>query len=202
MASRLGDFMTSDLNSLLIEIRKCRECEANLPLEPRPILAAHQDARILIIGQAPGIRVHESGVPWDDPSGERLRNWMGITAADFYNPKKVAIVPMGFCYPGKGSTGDLPPRKECAQLWHRRLLDKLSKVKFTLVLGRYAQTYRLGDQNKSTLTKTVAAWKNFTPSCLPLPHPSPLNNRWLKKNAWFEKDVIPYLKRRTRRVLS
>jgi uracil-DNA glycosylase len=194
--------MTSNLNSLLVEIRKCRECEAHLPLGPRPILAAHQNARILIIGQAPGIRVHESGVPWDDPSGERLREWMGISTADFYDAKKVAIVPMGFCYPGKGKTGDLPPRKECAQLWHDRLLDELKKVKFTLVIGRYAQAYRLGEQNKSTLTKTVAAWQEFTPSCLPLPHPSPLNNRWLKKNAWFEKDVVPYLKRRTKRLLS
>ena len=194
--------MATELASLLIEIRKCRECEAHLPFEPRPILSAHQDARILILGQAPGIRVHESGIPWDDPSGERLRDWMGISPVDFYDSKKVAIVPMGFCYPGKGSTGDLPPRKECARLWHQRLLSELNKVRFTLVIGKYAQAFRLGDQNKKTLTRTVTAWKEFTPSCLPLPHPSPLNNRWLKKNPWFEKDVVPYLRRRVKRVLS
>ena len=194
--------MKSDLVSLLAEIRKCRECEAHLPFQPRPILAAQKEARILIIGQAPGIRVHDTGVPWDDPSGERLREWMGISTADFYNANKVAIVPMGFCYPGKGETGDLPPRKECAELWHERLLDELKKVQFTLVVGRYAQAYQLREQNKPTLTKTVAAWQEFTPACLPLPHPSPLNNRWLKKNPWFEKDVVPHLKRRIKQLIS
>lgn len=194
--------MASDLESLLVEIRQCRECEAHLPFQPRPILAAAEQARILIIGQAPGIRVHESGVPWDDPSGVRLREWMGISSADFYDASKVALVPMGFCYPGKGSTGDLPPRKECAQLWHERILNELGNVNLTLVIGRYAQAYRLGQRNRSTLTKTVAAWREFTPAYLPLPHPSPLNNRWLKKNEWFEEEVVPYLKRRTRRLLK
>jgi len=194
--------MTSGLDSLLIEIRKCRECQAHLPFAPRPIIAANGEARILIMGQAPGVRVHNSGVPWDDPSGERLREWMGISSTDFYDASKVAIVPMGFCYPGKGNTGDLPPRKECSQLWHERLLSELDNVKLTVVVGRYAQAYRLGGLNKSTLTKTVSSWREFTPSCLPLPHPSPLNNRWLKKNAWFETDVVPYLKMRTNRLLS
>ena len=134
--------MNSALDSLLVEIRQCRKCETQLPFEPRPIVAVNEEARILIIGQAPGIRVHNSGVPWDDPSGKRLRQWMGISPIDFYDASKVALVPMGFCYPGKGSTGDVPPRKECSQLWHKRLLPKLNNVKFTLVVGRYAQAYR------------------------------------------------------------
>lgn len=192
----------SSLKLLLQEIRACEECKAELPLGPRPVLAAHNQSRILIIGQAPGIRVHESGVPWNDPSGNRLRQWMGISEADFYDIKKTAIVPMGFCYPGTGKSGDLPPRKECAELWHEQLLAKLKKVEFTLVIGQYAQIYVLEHQRKSSLTKTVQAWKEFTPSVLPLPHPSPRNNRWIKNNPWFEKEVVGYLKRRVKKVLS
>lgn len=189
------------LESLVMDIRACRECEAELPCGPRPILSVHRCSRILIIGQAPGVRVHESGVPWDDASGERLREWMGIARDDFYDASKVALVPMGFCYPGTGKNGDLPPRKECSELWHERLLSHLEAVKLTLVIGRYAQLYRLADKNKSTLTKTVEAWKEFTPAAIPLPHPSPRNNRWLKRNPWFIDTVIPYLKRRTKSLL-
>ena len=191
----------SALKSLLVESRSCRECEAHLPLGPRPVLAVHAKPRFLIIGQAPGRRVHESGVPWDDLSGKRLREWMGITHADFYDASKVAIVPMAFCYPGKGKSGDLPPRPECSQLWHQRLLRQLENVELTMLVGRYAQDCRLGDVNKSTLTDTVRAWSEFTPKCLPLAHPSPLNNRWLKKNPWFEMEVLPYLRRRVKRLL-
>ncbi len=144
-----------NLNSLLSEIRQCRECEEHL--EPRPILEASKTSSVLIIGQAPGVRVHESGVPWDDPSGKRLREWMGISPEVFYDASKIALVPMGFCYPGTGKGGDLPPRKECAQLWHERLLKQLVGVKLTLVIGRYAQEYRLGVQGKATLTETVKA---------------------------------------------
>jgi uracil-DNA glycosylase len=193
--------MTS-LNSLILEIRKCRHCEADLPNGPRPILAASAKSQILIIGQAPGIRVHQSGVPWDDPSGKRLRQWLGIDETNFYDRNKVAIVPMGFCYPGTGSSGDLPPRPECAQLWHDRLLAKLTNVELTLVIGRYAQDYVLGEKAASTLTDTVRQWKDYRPKSVPLPHPSPRNNRWLKNNPWFEKEVIPYLQRRVKRILK
>ncbi len=192
---------SSELNQLLHVIRKCEEC-TDLPLGPRPVLSAHEDAKILILGQAPGLAVHQSGIPWDDPSGERLREWMGIDNTSFYNPKLVAIVPLGFCYPGKGKTGDLPPRKECAQLWHGRLLPMLPKIKLTLLAGQYAQNYQLASSKKKTLTETVRNWRDYTPANLPLPHPSPLNNRWLAKNPWFKVDVLPYLKRRVRRLIG
>ena len=149
-----------------------------------------------------GKRVHESGIAWDDPSGERLREWTGISRDVFYDKTKVAIVPMGFCYPGTGASGDLPPRKECAELWHDRLLSELDKVRFTLLIGKYAQRYRLGNSLKSSLTETVKHWREYTPANLPLPHPSPRNNRWLQQNPWFTEDVIPYLRRRIKRVLS
>ncbi len=194
--------MSDDLQLLLTDIRQCRECEAHLPHGPRPVLAASTESRILIMGQAPGSRVHESGVAWDDPSGERLRDWMGISSEDFYDETKIALVPMGFCYPGTGRSGDLPPRKECAELWHERLLAHLTNVKLTLVIGRYAQDYRLGDKLKSTLTETVENWKDYTPVNLPLPHPSPRNNRWLKNNPWFLQDVVPYLRRRVKKLLK
>ena len=193
--------MSDPLAQLLSEIRSCTECEKHLPCGPRPIVAASETATVLIIGQAPGIRVHKSGVPWDDPSGDRLRDWTGLSKDDFYDESKVALVPMGFCYPGTGDSGDLPPRSECAELWHEQLLSQLTAVRLTLVIGQYAQKYRLGVSRKSSLTKTVEAWKEFTPANLPLPHPSPRNNRWLKKNPWFEADVVPYLRRRIKRLL-
>lgn len=181
----------SGLLQLLNEIRQCRECEADLPFAPRPIVAADPNSRILIMGQAPGRAVHETGVPWDDPSGKRLREWMGISSDDFYDESKVAIVPMGFCFPGTGPSGDLPPRRECSQLWHEKLLGQLGNINLTLVVGQYAQKYKLGAKNKRTLTDTVKAWHEFTPSCLPLPHPSPRNNRWLTNNPWFQKEIVP-----------
>ena len=187
---------------MLIEIRNCQHCAKSLPLEPRPILATGKDAKILIIGHAPGIRVHESGIPWNDASGKRLRSWMGVSEQDFYDPNKVAIVPMGFCYPGTGKSGDMPPRPECAELWHERLLKQLNSVEFTLLLGQYAQKSFLGTERKRNLTETVANWKMYSPAALPMPHPSPRNNRWLKKNDWFETDVVPWLKRRVRKLMS
>ena len=190
------------VEKLMVEIRKCRECESDLPLGPRPILAAGKNSKILIIGQAPGIRVHESGVAWNDPSGNRLRQWMGIESHAFYDPNVVAIVPMGFCYPGTGNSGDLPPRPECAKLWHEQLISLLKNVEFTLVIGTYAQAFCLGDRRRQNLTKTVQAWREFTPDYLPLPHPSPRNNRWLKKNPWFEEDVLPYLKAQVMKILG
>ena len=193
--------MSDELKQLLTQIRSCTECENDLPCGPRPIVAASTMATILIIGQAPGIRVHKSGVPWDDPSGDRLRHWMQVSKEDFYDESKIALVPMGFCYPGTGESGDLPPRSECAELWHEPLLNQLSSVRLTLVIGQYAQKYRLGSTRKASLTNTVQAWREFTPGNLPLPHPSPRNNRWLKKNPWFDAEVVPYLRRRVNCLL-
>ena len=193
--------MSKELNQLLRKIRSCTECEADLPCGPRPIVAASKTARILIIGQAPGIRVHESGTPWDDPSGDRLRDWMEVSKDDFYDESKIALVPMGFCYPGTGKSGDLPPRPECAKLWHEPLLSHLDGVRLTLVIGRYAQKHRLGKACKSSLTKTVQAWREFAPANLPLPHPSPRNNRWLAKNSWFASEVLPYLRQQVKKYL-
>lgn len=200
-SDRMTGKLALPLAELLTEIRACTECEKDLPCGPRPIVAAHQDAPILIVGQAPGQRVHDSGVPWDDPSGERLRDWLGIDSNLFYDESKIALVPMGFCYPGTGKSGDLPPRTECAELWHERLFSELKGVKLTLLLGAYAQKHQLGKRRKPTLTATVKAWKQFTPASLPLPHPSPRNNIWMKKNPWFAEEVLPYLKRRVKRVL-
>ena len=190
------------LAELLIEIRNCRECEAELPCEPRPVLAAGKDARILIIGQAPGKRVHETGIAWDDPSGNRLREWLKIESHQFYDESIVALVPMGFCYPGKGKSGDLPPRTECAALWHERLLAELPNIELTLLVGQYAQKRYLGERCKSNLTQTVQAWEDYWPSLLPLPHPSPRNNIWLSKNPWFEDDVLPSLRSRVSALLG
>ncbi|MDH3591544.1 MAG: uracil-DNA glycosylase family protein [Planctomycetota bacterium] len=188
------------LRRLLREIRACDACAAHLPLGARPVLRANPSARILIIGQAPGRRVHESGVAWDDPSGDRLRDWMGISRPQFDAPE-IGLVPMGFCYPGTGKTGDLPPRPECKDLWHERLIAMMPAVRLTLLLSRYAHAYVLGDRAKRNLTETVRAWRDYKPRVIPLPHPSPRNNRWLAKNPWFPDDVLPYLRRRVRAVL-
>ncbi len=192
----------SGLPVLLTEIRQCRECEASLPHGPRPILQAATGARILIIGQAPGRRVHESGVPWDDASGERLREWMGIERDDFYDGRLVALVPMGFCYPGTGTSGDLPPREECAPLWHDRLLAHLASVRLTLLIGQYAQKHRLPSKNRQSLTETVKDWQAHAPGTFPLPHPSPRNNRWLKRNPWFVEQLLPELRGQVSAVLA
>ena len=189
------------LERLLEEIRGCTICAADLPHGPRPVVQVHRDARVLIVGQAPGRKVHESGVPFDDPSGDRLRSWMGVTRETFYDPKLVAIVPMGFCYPGTGKSGDLPPRPECAPAWRGRLLGHLRQVELTLVIGMYAQAYHL-DGAGASLTETVAAWRESWPGTVPLPHPSPRNNRWLRRNPWFEAELIPRLKRRVAEALS
>lgn len=173
-------------------------CSAALPHGPRPVVSFGKGARVAIIGQAPGSRVHASGVPWDDPSGETLREWMGVDGETFYDPELVAIVPMGFCYPGTGKSGDLPPRPECAPLWHERILEHLD-VQLTL-LGRYAQGRYLGERQGKNLTETVKQWRSYETSMLPLPHPSPRNRRWLARNPWFAKEVLPVLRRRLRRA--
>lgn len=192
---------TTELDELLREVRACRLCETALPHGIRPVLQVGAGARILIAGQAPGRRVHETGVPFDDPSGDRLRDWMGVTRDVFYDAEKIAILPMGFCYPGTGRSGDLPPRPECAPAWRTALLEHLSGVELTLVIGQYAMAWHLAGPRRA-LTDVVRDWKDHRPDRLPLPHPSPRNNVWLKKNPWFEAEVLPYLRRRVRRLLA
>ncbi len=190
-----------NLVSLLRDVRACRLCEEHLDHGVRPVRQAHSKARILIAGQAPGRRVHELGVPFDDPSGDRLREWLGVSRDAFYDATKIAILPMGFCYPGTGKSGDLPPRPECADAWREALLERLTEVKLTIVIGQYAIGWHLR-QPKKSLTDTVLAWKDHRPARIPLPHPSPRNNIWLKKNPWFATQVLPYLKRRIGKLLS
>ncbi len=186
--------------ALLESVRKCRLCEEFLPLGPRPVLQIHPQARILIAGQAPGRRVHESGIPFDDASGDRLREWMGVSRQTFYDETQIAILPMGFCYPGTGKSGDLPPRPECEKAWRRPLLDALQDLKLTLVIGQYAQKWHL-PQTRKNLTETVRAWEDYGDGTIPLPHPSPRNNIWLKKNPWFGESVLPRLKIAVREAL-
>lgn len=178
----------------------CTVCAAHLPHGPRPVVQIDPAARILIAGQAPGRRVHESGVPFDDPSGDRLRDWLGVDRGTFYDAARIAILPMGFCWPGTGSSGDLPPRPECAPLWRARLLEQLPAVDLTLVIGRWAQDWHLPDA-PATVTATVAGWRDHWPRVLPLPHPSPRNNRWLRRNPWFAEEVLPALRRRVDELL-
>jgi len=192
---------TLEFQNLQDDVRACRLCIDDLPFGPRPVLQVHPAARILIAGQAPGSRVHETGVPFDDPSGERLREWMGIDREIFYDPERVAILPMGFCYPGRGKSGDLPPLKRCADTWRKPLLELLEGIQLTLVIGQYAMNWHLDDPKKN-LTETVRAWRDYGEHILPLPHPSPRNNIWLKKNAWFGDDVLPELKRRVNIALK
>ena len=185
-----------DLEGLLAAARSCRVCEAQLPLGPRPVLQAGASARILVVGQAPGVRVHASGIPWDDPSGDRLRAWTGLSKSRFYDESRVAIVPMGFCYPGRGRGGDLPPRRECAALWLDQLLARLPHIELTLLVGLHAQRHFLGRRRKASLTETVKAWREFAPEYLPLPHPSARNTPWFQRNPWFEQDLLPVLHQR------
>ncbi len=194
-----------NLQSLLTDIRACRHCRdapggAALPHAPRPVIQASAAARLCIAGQAPGTRVHETGLPFNDPSGDRLRGWMGIDREAFYDPARLAIVPMGFCFPGQDARGaDLPPRAECRSLWHDRVFAALPNLSLILVIGIYAQAYHLGDRRHGSLTETVRAWRQILdqpscPRCLPLPHPSWRNNAWLKRNPWFEADLLPVLR--------
>ncbi len=190
----------ASLQQLLTEVRACALCE-DLPFGPRPVVQMHPNARILIAGQAPGRRVHESGVPFDDPSGDRLRDWMGVTREVFYDPKQVAILPMGFCYPGTGSSGDLPPRPECAPAWRDALMAHLKHLSTTLVLGQYAQVHHYGKAAKS-VTELVSSWRDHESQTIPLPHPSPRNNRWLARNPWFEAELLPELRKRVKTALA
>ena len=193
--------MSQQFSQLLQSVRECRLCEKSLPLGPRPVLQIDPRATILIAGQAPGRRVHESGIPFDDPSGVRLREWLGVSRETFYDPGKVAILPMGFCYPGSGKSGDLPPRPECAEAWRQLLLSSLRHVELTLVIGQFAQRWHLARVQKN-LTETVRAWRDYGPGIVPLPHPSPRNNIWLKRNPWFSESLLPNLKIMTQEALK
>ncbi len=191
------------LDALLDEVRQCRVCAADLPLGPRPVLRASTSARLLIIGQAPGTKVHESGVPWNDPSGDRLRVWMAVDRDVFYDEARVAIIPMGLCYPGREENGgDKPPRPECAPLWHARLLAELPALELTLLVGAYAQRHYLRQRAGQTVTATVAAWRDCLPRYFPLPHPSWRTRAWARRNPWFETEVVPELRRRVEGLVA
>jgi uracil-DNA glycosylase len=205
-AGKTGEIPLVDL---LAQVRACRHCQDTLPLGPRPVLRAGSGARVLIIGQAPGTRVHASGIPWDDPSGDRLRHWLQLDSDRFYDESRIAIIPMGFCYPGRGKSGDLPPPPECAPLWHGRLLKALPDIRLVLLVGAYAQQYYLPQTpaaalatRTETLTRRVQRWRDFGPGYFPLPHPSPRNTLWLRRNPWFEEDVVPVLRTRLHRILE
>lgn len=189
------------MNDLLHDIRQCTICKEHLPLGPRPVATAHPESKIVIIGQAPGTKVHASGIPWDDASGKQLRKWLNVTEAQFYDTKNFAIVPMGFCYPGKGKSGDLPPRPECAPQWHEQLFSKMPNVKLVILIGMYAQSYYLKGKSKRTLTETVANYEEYLPKYFSLPHPSPRNRFWLTKNPWFETEVVLELQRKVKNLL-
>ncbi|MDE2397853.1 MAG: uracil-DNA glycosylase family protein [Burkholderiales bacterium] len=197
-----GATATATLETLLAQARSCRHCAGLLAHAPRPVLQAGRGARILVAGQAPGRKVHASGIPFDDASGVRLRVWMGIEPAVFYDPERIAILPLGFCYPGRGRSGDLPPRPECAPLWRAPLIAALPAIELTLAIGRSALDWHWPAARRRTLTESVRAWREAGPALLPLPHPSPRNNLWLARNPWFEAELLPVLRERVRTALG
>lgn len=190
------------MDALLAEVRACRACAVHLPLGPRPVVQAGASARLLLVGQAPSLTVHKTGVPWDDKSGEQLRRWLGVDRAVFYDPARIALMPMGYCYPGRGTSGDLPPRRECATLWHGKLLAQMPHIELTLLIGQYAQRHFLGKTARANMTDTVEAFADYAPRFIPLPHPSPRNTGWFKHHPWFESDVLPALRERVRMALG
>ncbi len=190
------------MEELLCDISQCTICKEHLPLGPRPVVTANLNSKIIGIGQAPGTKVHASGIPWDDQSGKKLRDWLGVTNEEFYNTEYFAIVPMGFCYPGKGKTGDLPPRPECAPQWHSLLLEEMPNIELFILIGAYAQKYYLKDKAKRTLTETVGDYQNYIPKFFPIPHPSPTNRFWRAKNPWFEELVVPKLKESVIKIIN
>ncbi|MFK2819011.1 uracil-DNA glycosylase family protein [Flavobacteriaceae sp. LMIT009] len=190
------------MQDLLNDIRQCTICSKYLELGPRPIVSAHSNSRIVIVGQAPGTKVHNSGIPWDDTSGKQLRKWLNVADQQFYNEELFAIVPMGFCYPGKGKNGDLPPRPECAPQWHEQLLNLMPNVELIILIGKYAQDFYLEKEAKKTLTETVANYKDYLPKYFVLPHPSPRNRFWLTKNPWFDEEVVPDLKKQVQKIIQ
>ena len=187
--------------ALMNAIKQCGVC-VDLPHGIRPVVQFSSDSSILLVGQAPGRRVHDTGIPFNDPSGDRLRTWLGVDRDTFYDEKKFAIVPMGFCYPGTGTSGDLPPRRECIDTWREKVLQQLQQVELTVVIGRYALDYHLPLTKNMTVTQAVAQWQQAWPNVIPLPHPSPRNNRWLKNNPWFDVEVVPELQQRVGDVLA
>jgi len=193
--------MAESLATLLRKVRACEVCAEFLPFPPKPILSADKTAQLMIVGQAPGRRVQETGIPWNDPSGDRLREWLNVPREIFYDEKRIAIIPIGFCYPGSRKGGDLPPRPECAPLWQPRLRAALPQVKLTLLIGRYSQAYYLGDRAQETLTETVRHYRDYSPEFLPLPHPSPRNQIWVRRNPWYEQEVLPLLRKRVAALL-
>jgi uracil-DNA glycosylase len=198
----LSDRAEAALQTLLAEVRACTLCAKHLPLGPRPVLRGHASARLLILSQAPGTRVHMTGLSFNDRSGDRLREWLGIGRKVFYDERRIAIMPMGFCYPGRDSKGgDLPPRPECAPRWHPPLLKRFPELELFLLVGSYAIDFYLGKRRKSSMTETVRAWREYLPRYLPLPHPSWRNVGWLKANPWFEAELLPDLRRRVRALL-
>lgn len=188
--------------SLLKEIRACTACKDFLPYAPKPVLNFSKKSKIVIIGQAPGLKVQQSGIPWNDASGDRLREWLGVTVDEFYDPNNFAIIPMGFCYPGNNGNGDLPPRRECAELWVQKIIKTLKHKELVLLVGQYSQQYFLKDTKKKTLTETVKNYKDYLPEYFALPHPSPRNNIWFKKNSWFVKRNLPVLKKEISTIIK
>jgi uracil-DNA glycosylase len=194
---------SSDLEAVLADIRACRACAGELAHEPRPVVRVFPETRLLICGQAPGRRVHESGLPFTDPSGDRLRGWMGIDAGTFYGDPRIGVAAQAFCYPGTAARGgDHPPARRCASLWRPRLLQALPRMELTLLVGAHAQAWALGAQARPDMTGTVRAWRDFGPEVLPMPHPSWRNTAWLQRNAWFEGEVVPWLRQRVRDLLA
>ncbi len=190
------------MDTLLNKILQCEVCKAYLPLGPRPVIQLSSSSKIIIIGQAPGRLVHETGIPWNDASGRKLREWMDVDEATFYEPSFFSIMPMGFCYPGKGISGDLAPSKECAPLWHPQFLESVKIKPLILLIGQYAQRYYLDKAFKGNLTETVKGYKEYLPEYFPLPHPSPRNQNWVKINPWFMEEVVPELQKRIRLAVS
>lgn len=194
--------MGNALTELVRQVEACRVCEAHLPYPPRPVLRVSATARLLMVGQAPGMRVHQTGVPWNDPSGDRLRRWLELSREVFYDTTRIAIVPTGLCYPGKGVRGDLPPRPECAPLWHPPLRRLMPEIRLTLLIGQHAQAFYLGRRRKETMAATVRAFGEYLPKYLPLPHPSPRNLMWFRRHEWFEREVLPAARERVHAALS
>ncbi len=194
--------MPTPYQQFVKDVKNCVVCQESLPRGANPVFQFHPSARILIAGQAPGRKVHETGIPFNDPSGDRLRSWLGISGDIFYDAKKIAILPMGFCYPGTGHSGDFPPRPECAKKWRHPMLERLSNLTLTLVIGQYAMDWHLPKRKTENVSDTVRNWRTFWPNIMPLPHPSPRNNIWLKKHPWFEAEVIPALQQEISRILA
>jgi uracil-DNA glycosylase len=195
--------IVGNLDEVLSDIRACRACAGVLPHTPRPVVRVFPETRLLICGQAPGRRVHESGLPFTDPSGDRLRDWMGVDYETFYADHRIGVAAQAFCYPGTAPKGgDYPPPTRCAQLWRPQLLEALPKMELTLLVGGYAQAWALGDRAKRNMTETVQAWREYAPDLLMLPHPSWRNTAWLRRNSWFEAEVVPYLRERVRSIIN